>query len=261
MLWLRCGDELIEICGVVLTPPARQFLPLYNHEMGKHECDCCTTPAHVCIYPVVQSLIYRSVQPFHEYLRRLKLFPGLPWVSFPSLALLPVCSKSPLSLARFVGVGSSLLQSYPVRGVTSVSVPLCIGVSSSSSRFRFCAVLGVSIRRRSRLSCNLLLTSSVISICCTTYVDSVVVVLAALGRRAISSSAGRTSFFSFEPGMLSLTFFVDVSEASSAFEASRLSRLFAAFSFAVLVCGCELGSSETRTLEHTFLVARPSLSS
>lgn len=36
MLWLRCGDELIEICGVVLTPPARQFLPLYNHEMGKH---------------------------------------------------------------------------------------------------------------------------------------------------------------------------------------------------------------------------------
>jgi hypothetical protein len=209
--------------------------------MGKHECDCCTTLAHVipfiihvCIYPIVQSLTCRSFQPFHEYLRRLKLFPGLPWFSFPSEALFPFCSKFPLSLARFVGVGSSLLPSCPFRGVTSFSVPLCIGVSPSSSRFRFCAVLGVSMRRRSRLSCSLLLTSSVISICCTTYVDSVVVVLAVLGRRAMSSSVGRTSVFSFEPGMLSLTFFVDVSDGSSAFEASKLSRLFAAFSFAGL---------------------------
>lgn len=228
----------------------------------------CTRPSqvlsliiHVCIYPIVQSFTCRSCQPFHEYFRRLKLFPGLLWFSFPSRALLPFCSKFPLSLARFVGVGSSLFPSLAVRGVVSVSVPLFIGVSSSSSRLRFCAVLGVSMRRRSLLSCSLLLTSSVMSICCTTYMGSVVVVLAVLGRRAISSSVGRASAFSFEPGMLSLTFFVDVSEELSAFEASKLSRLFAAFSFADLTLGCELGSPAIHTLKHTFLIARPSLSS
>lgn len=154
----------------------------------------------------------------------MKLFPGLSWFSSSSNALLPPCSKLLLILARFVGVGSLLLPSCPDCGISSASVLLSIRVSSSSSRFRFCAVLGVSMSRRSRLSCNLLLTSSVTSICCTTYVGSVVAVL---GRGVNSSSVGRTSLFSSEPGMLSLTFFVDVSEGSASFEPSILSRLFA----------------------------------
>jgi hypothetical protein len=40
--------------------------------------------------------------------------------------------------------------------------------SSSASRFRFCAVLGVSMRRLSLLSCNRLFTSSVTSTRSTT---------------------------------------------------------------------------------------------
>lgn len=82
-----------------------------------------------------------------------------------------ICSKVPLLFSRFVGVPSYSLPLYPLRDQSpspSLSAALSDRVSSSASRFRFCAVLGVSINRRSLLSCSLLFTSAVTSMCSTT---------------------------------------------------------------------------------------------
>lgn len=108
--------------------------------------------------------------------------------------------------------------------------------------------------RRNRLSCSLLLTSSVTSMCCTIYVDSA----CAESTCGVGSSlAIQTLGVLSEPGILSLTFLAGASGGSGAFEPSMLSRLLAFF-----VYGCENGHESLRkTTSRTFLVARPSLSS
>lgn len=89
----------------------------------------------------------------------------------PFSFLLSICSNVPLLFKRFVGVPSYSLPLYPLRNQSaspSLSAALSERVSSKASRFRFCAVLGVSINRRSLLSCSLLFTSAVTSMCSTT---------------------------------------------------------------------------------------------
>lgn len=80
------------------------------------------------------------------------------------------CSNCPLLLIRFVGVPSYSLPLYPLLDWFSSSVSTVVSdlMSSRASRLRFCAVLGVSIKRRNLLSCNLRFTSAVTSMCSTT---------------------------------------------------------------------------------------------
>ena len=87
---------------------------------------------------------------------------------------LPTCSNVPLLFNRLVGVLSYSLPLYPPLDPPSSSVSAALGdpTSSYALYFRFCDVLGVSIRRRKRLSRRRLFTSSETSMCWTTYVSS-----------------------------------------------------------------------------------------
>lgn len=120
----------------------------------------------------------RALHPFaretaHHH-RNFRLFTSVlssnrsvSYLTGPSSFLSLVCSNAPLLLSRFVGVFSySPPLCWFFKSSSSVAAgPPELGASSYSLYFRFCAVLGVCIKRRKRLSCSRLLTSSVTSMC------------------------------------------------------------------------------------------------